>query len=350
MSDFSYQSPGSIVIVYMISYIWCEHSRIVNQALINRANLVVGDHVVEGVVQLVGTLLDLQLLPVDLSLDVIEPLFQLGDVRLAVLEPGLSDLVLALQVVDLLNQLLFPLQSLLGRGLKLLHVLADSLELLFDVLQVLLSQLSPLDGSLQLSLLNAKLPAQLVQLLLVVRGHLDGGPQVLVQLLNGDLIVEAGVLHNLDGLHHIVSGLGGKGELGDGLAKLLSGLLVLLHEHDPPGQGRDVALHLLELLLGLLKGLGGLGQLVVGLIETNLELLDFLAVVTDVAVSLVGPGGGLPGGLLEASDGVVETICLALQRLHLLPDGIHVGRFSFSSCEKWAPWVSWQETWPDSPC
>merc|ERR1719418_537593 len=83
------------------------------------------------------------------------------------------------------------LQSLLGRGLKLLHVLADSLELLFDVLQVLLSQLSPLDGSLQLSLLHAKLPAQLVQLLLVVRGHLDGGPQVLVQLLNGDLIVEA---------------------------------------------------------------------------------------------------------------------------------------------------------------
>merc|ERR1712001_821354 len=171
MSDFSYQSPGSIVIVYMISYIWCKHSRIVNQALINRANLVVGDHVIEGVVQLVGTLLDLQLLPVDLILDVIDPLVQLGDVHLAVLEPSLSDLVLALQVVDLLNQLLLPLQSLLGGGLKLLHVLTDSLELLFDVLQVLLSQLSPLDGSLQLSLLHAKLPAQLVQLLLVVRGH-----------------------------------------------------------------------------------------------------------------------------------------------------------------------------------
>ena len=67
---------------------------------------------------------------------------------------------------------------------------------------------------------------------------------------------------------------------------------------------------------------------------------------------LVSPGGGLPGGLLEASDGVVETwsttflillpkknreiftICLALQRLHLLPDGIHVGRFSFSSWKR----------------
>merc|ERR1711964_829352 len=70
--------------------------------------LVVGDHVVEGVVQLVGTLLDLQLLPVDLVLDVVDPLVELGDVHLAVLKPGLSGLVLALQVVDLLNQLLLP--------------------------------------------------------------------------------------------------------------------------------------------------------------------------------------------------------------------------------------------------
>merc|ERR1712001_390791 len=341
MSDFSYQSPGSIVIVYMISYIWCKHSRIVNQALINRANLVVGDHVIEGVVQLVGTLLDLQLLPVDLVLNVIDPLVQLGNVHLAVLKPGLSDLVLALQVVDLRNQLLLPLQGLLSRGLKLLHVLANSLKLLLDVLQVFLGQLSPLDGPLQLSLLHAQLPAQLVQLLLVVGGHLDGGPQVFVQLLNGDLVVEASVLNDLDGLHHIVGSLGGKSELGDGLAQLLSGLLVLLlHEHDPPGQGRDVTLHLLELLLSLLKGLGGLGQLVVGLIKANLELLDFLTVVTDVAVGLVSPGGSLPGGLLETGNRVVETICLALDRLHLLPNGIHVSGFSCSSCEKRARCLS----------
>merc|ERR1719483_1100163 len=96
----------------------------------------------------------------------------------------------------------------------------------------------------------------------------------------------------------------------------------------------ETSLYLLELLLSLLKGLGGLGQLVVGLVETNLELLDFLAVVTDVAVGLVGPGGSLPGGLLETSDGVVETICLALERLHLLSNGIHFSGFSCSSCEK----------------
>merc|ERR1719288_168614 len=287
------------------------------QALIKRVNLVVGDHVIEGVVELVRTLLDLQLLPVDLVLNVIDSLVQLGDVHLTILEPGLGDLVLALQVVDLLNQLLLSLQGLLSRGLKLLHVLANSLELLLDVLQVLLSQLSPLDSPLQLSLLHAQLPAELVQ------------------LLNGDLVVEASVLHDLDGLHHIVGSLGGKSELGDGLAELLSGLLVLLlHEHDPPGEGGDIALHLLELLLGLLEGLGGLGQLVVGLVKANLELLNFLTVVTDVTVGLVSPGGGLPGGLLETSNGVVETICLALKRLHLLPNGIHGSGFSCSSCEK----------------
>merc|ERR1719507_720718 len=78
----------------------------------------------------------------------------------------------------------------------LLHVLANSLKLLLDVLQVLLGQLSPLDGPLQLSLLHAQLPAQLVQLLLVVGGHLDGSPQVFVQLLNGDLVVENTCLNN----------------------------------------------------------------------------------------------------------------------------------------------------------
>merc|ERR1711971_1073713 len=297
------------------------------QVLVKRSNLVVGDHVVEGVVEFVRTLLDLQLLTVDLVLDVADPLVELGDVHLAVLKPGLSHLVLALQVVDLLNQLLLPLQSLLSGGLKLLHVLADSLKLLLDVLQVLLSELSPLDGPLQLSFLHSQLPAQLVQLLLVVRGHLDGGPQVLVQLLNGHLVVQAGVLNDLDGLHHVV---------------------LLLHEHDPPGEGGDVALHLLELLLSLLEGLGGLGQLVVGLVKTNLKPLDFLTVVTDVAVGLVSPGGSLPGGLLETSNGVVETICLALERLHLLPNGIHVSGFSFSSFKKWARCLSWRVTWPDS--
>ena len=42
----------------------------------------------------------------------------------------------------------------------------------------------------------------------------------------------------------------------------------------------------LELLLGLLDGVVGLGELVIGLIEAYLQLLQFLTVVTDVTYRL----------------------------------------------------------------
>merc|ERR1719245_1347899 len=53
-------------------------------------NLVVGKHVIKGVVELIGYLLDLQLLPVDLILNVVNPVVELGDVHLAVLITGFS--------------------------------------------------------------------------------------------------------------------------------------------------------------------------------------------------------------------------------------------------------------------
>merc|ERR1719245_1233798 len=165
--------------------------------------LVVGEHVIEGVVEFIRTLLDLQLLSVDLILNVINPLVELGDVHLSVLESGLGDLVLVLQGQDLLHKLLLSLQSLLSRLLQLLHVLTHSLQLLLDALISPYSNLASLQTSLQLGLLDSQLPAQLIKLLLVVNSHLDGGPEVLVQLLNGDLIVEAGVLNNLDSLEDL---------------------------------------------------------------------------------------------------------------------------------------------------
>ena len=72
-------------------------------------------HIVEGVSQLVSNLLDLQLLSVDLVLDVVNPLVELGDVHLAVLEPALSELVLALDAEDLVLQLLLSFNSLEDR-------------------------------------------------------------------------------------------------------------------------------------------------------------------------------------------------------------------------------------------
>ena len=50
--------------------------------------LVVGQHIVESVSEFVRTLLDLQLLAIDLVLDVVDLLVQLRDVHLAVLESG----------------------------------------------------------------------------------------------------------------------------------------------------------------------------------------------------------------------------------------------------------------------
>jgi hypothetical protein len=50
--------------------------------------------------------------------------------------------------------------------------------------------------------------------------------------------------------------------------------------------GGGVFTDLLEMLLLLLERLGGLEQLVVRLVESNLELLDFLSIVADITVSL----------------------------------------------------------------
>merc|ERR1712223_1455425 len=129
------------------------------------SSLVVGEHVIKCVIELIRTLLDLQL---------------------SILKSGLSDLELVLQRQDLLHQLLFSLQGLLSRLLKLLHVLTNSLQFFLNALKVLLSQLSPLKTPLELTLLDSQLSAELIKLLLIVHSHLDGGPQVLVQLLNGD--------------------------------------------------------------------------------------------------------------------------------------------------------------------
>merc|ERR1719400_1773540 len=99
----------------------------------------------------------------------------------------------------------------------------------------------------------------------------------------------------------------------------------MLKVSNMPRQGGDVALNLLELLVGLLEGLGGLGQLVVGLVEANLELLHLLSIVSDVTISLLGPFDGLPGVLFKLCNGGVQRIRLSLQRLHLLPDCVHLG-------------------------
>ena len=59
-------------------------------------------------------------------------------------------------------------------------------------------------------------------------------PEVVVQLLQGDLVVHALGLDHLDLLQDVVGLLGGDGQLGDGVGQGLLRLLgFLLHQHDP---------------------------------------------------------------------------------------------------------------------
>ena len=63
-------------------------------------------HVIKGISKLISNLLDLDLLPVDLILDVVNPLVELGDVHLSVLESALSRFELVLDAEDFLLQFL----------------------------------------------------------------------------------------------------------------------------------------------------------------------------------------------------------------------------------------------------
>merc|ERR1719297_651244 len=286
--------------------------------------LIMSKHIVEGVSQLISNLLDLQLLSVDLVLDVVNPLVQLGYVHLSVLEPTLGDLVLVLDAEDLLLQFLLSLHGLLGAELELLHVLTDHLELLLNVLELALSQLCSLDGPLKFFLLDSKFPGELVKLLLVVAGHLGGLPQVLVQLLNGDLVVHALALNNLDLLQDLIGLLGGQGKLGDGVGEVDLGLLgLLLHQHNSTAKSGNVGFHFFVHLVFLLKALISLVQFVCRLIEFDLKSMNFLSIISDVAFSLVENLVGFLGVFLELPDDGVELVSLVLQGLHLLPDGVH---------------------------
>ena len=69
--------------------------------------------------------------------------------------------------------------------------------------------------------------------------------------------------------------------------------------HLPTGEGGNISLNLLQVLLLLFEGLQGLIQLVIGLVKLYLKAVDFLAVVSDVAVGLVSYSVGLLGRLFK---------------------------------------------------
>merc|ERR1719323_476196 len=157
----------------------------------------------------------LQLFTVDLILNVINSVVQLGDVHFTVFITGFSMLESVNKLVNFVLQLLFTFLGLLSRDLKLLHVLTNSLKFLLNIPQFAFSQLSTLISPLQLILLDTQFPGKLIKLLFIVTGHLGGFPQVLVSLLNLYLIPHGLVFKVFDLLQDTISILGSKSQLGD---------------------------------------------------------------------------------------------------------------------------------------
>merc|ERR1712165_67137 len=212
-------------------------------------NLVVGQHVVKCVIELIRNLLDLQLLPIDFIFNVINPVVELGNVHLSIFITSFSMLQPLQKLVNLVLQLLFTLSGLLSRDLKLLHVFTNSLQFLLNILKLALSQFSTLSCPLALIFLYSKLPGQFIKLLLIVAGHLGGLSQGLVKLLNLNFIPHCLAFKVFDLFQDAISFLGSQGKLGDSVSKSSVCLLGLfLHQHDTSRQGTDFLFSILESL------------------------------------------------------------------------------------------------------
>merc|ERR1719500_2086192 len=99
-------------------------------------SLVVIKHVIESVIEFIRHLLDLELLTVDLIFNVVNPVVELGDVHLSVFIASLSNLESVHKLVNFVLELLFTFLGLLSGDLKLLHVLTNSFQFLFNIPQL----------------------------------------------------------------------------------------------------------------------------------------------------------------------------------------------------------------------
>merc|ERR550519_2528531 len=241
---------------------------------------------------------------VDLILNVVNPVVELGDVHLSVFIASLSNLESVHELMNFVLELLFTFLGLLSGDLKLLHVLTNSLQFLFNIPQFAFSQLSTLIGPLKLIFLYSQFPGQLIEFLFIITGHLGGFPEIFVCLFNLNLIPHGLVLKVLDLLENTISILGCHGKLGDSFGKGRIGLLCFfLHQHDTSGQCADLLFCVLESLLLLLKSSQSLGQFVISFIKLYLITLNLLSQVTDVSLMCVIPGISLFGLSLITSNG-----------------------------------------------
>merc|ERR1712088_1042394 len=250
--------------------------------------LIIGQHIVKGIVELIRNLFDLKFFSVDFVLNVIDSMVQLGNVALAVLITSFSNLESIHKIENFILQFLFPLGCFLGRDFKLLHVLTNSLKLSLNILKFSFSQFCSFGGSLAFIFLYSKLSGDFIKLLFVVACHFGGFSQVFVSLFKLHFVVHSLVFKVFYLLQDSISLLRHHCQFGNCFSKSsVSFLCFLFHQHHTSAKCTNIFLGVLEFLLLFFIGSQYFGQFVVGFIKLYLVSLDLLAQISNITFMLV---------------------------------------------------------------
>merc|ERR1740128_713740 len=250
-------------------------------------------------------------MPVNLLLQFLDgPLGELGS--------GLGLLQLGGQGLDLFLVGLLTLVGLLLGHLQGLQVVADNAQLLLQLHDLGLAGLGTLLSALKLALNLGQLLGDLVVLFVSVLSLVPCLLQLVLKLGHALLVLDGAVFQHLAHTLGVVGGGGGFVELLGGDQQLVLALLqVLLKTLHTSVQGIDLELSGEESLLLLLELLVG------GLVQVNLQLLGLLDQLGHLLLGLLGADLGVLGGLLAGVGAVHRIVLLHLHGLHLLLDRVH---------------------------
>merc|ERR1719225_1851945 len=170
--------------------------------------LIIGQHIVKGIVELIRNLFDLKFFSVDFVLNVINSVVQLSNVALSVFITSFSNLESIHKIENFVLQFLFPLGCFLGRDFKLLHVFTNSFKLSLNILKFSFGQFCSFGSSFALILLYSKLSGDFVKFLLVVACHLGSFSQVFISLFKFHFVVHGLVFKEFNLLQNSISFFG----------------------------------------------------------------------------------------------------------------------------------------------
>merc|ERR1719222_1159996 len=255
--------------------------------------ILVSGHFSKGLLELLSDCLVLLLLCHKLILKPVHLLLQFEYRLLGKLGAGLGLLQLGSQGLDLLLVGLLPLVGLLLGHLQGLQVVRHNPQLLLQLEDLGLTDVSALLGLLEVRLTSSQLLGNLVVGCVGGLGLLPRLLQVLLQSNDPLLVFVSLALENLLGTFRVVSGSSSLVKLGHSCHHLLLGLLeILLESGHPPCECVHFELGGSKLLLLLLQLQGGDGQTLRGDVKLGLKLPGLQLQLSDLILTFLGADPG----------------------------------------------------------